>query len=179
MYLTVSLMPPKSAISASGIFHSIFGHLTVAKQRKSEEAFPFFVEVIRRWSNNWSQLDMDDVITFVGCHTDFHTGQKDKAWELFQHVSPVKKAAWVAACRERKNWWTNPRSVYPAGSDLTIPDNASLKQMVKGFTVETAGVWPKLNEKKGVKRKTGSSKSGKGKKAKKVELYESEPESEQ
>jgi len=164
MYVVASLMPEnaKGAISASGIFDGVFGDFNVGKQSKSAEAFPFFVEVVRRWSNNWSQFSMDDAIAFIGLHTENRTGQKGKAWELFQQVSPVAKASWVAARREDK---TLGPCHFRARFYLTVDDAASLMK-IKEFTAETAADWPKLKEKKTEKRKASSSKFGQGKKAK-------------
>jgi hypothetical protein len=168
MYLVVSLMPDnaKSVISAPGIFGAIHGggfSSTYIKHSKWRDAFPFFVDVVRRWSNNWSQFDMDDAIALVGRHTAKYTRQADKAWELFQHVTPVKKAAWVAVHRENKT----PQSYFDGKWSITLDDANSLVKMVNEFTVETAAEWPKLKEKKAEKRKARSTKSGKGKKAKK------------
>jgi hypothetical protein len=175
MYLTTWLTPTKSdgAIPASDIVNGIFGSFGTSKQRRSAEAFPFFVEVIRHWSDNWSRFDMDDAIAIVGRHTELYTGQKDKAWKLFQYVSPVKKAAWVAARREDKA----PDSVYyRARYWLAAEDANSMVKMVKDFTVETATEWPKLKKQKKEKRKASSLISGKGKRAKCVTEYESDPE---
>jgi hypothetical protein len=135
------------------------------KKRKSAEAFPFFIEAIRLWSNNWSNLDMLDVMDIVGWHTQFRTGQKELAWTLFQHVSPAEKAHWVKSCRESKTQlssYVSSRIYKLAGDEID-----SLKKMVQDFTLETASDWPKLKEKKAEKRKAESAKSGKGKKAKK------------
>jgi hypothetical protein len=166
MYLFASLMidNAKRVIPASDIFDGIFRDFTVEKQRKSAAAFPFFVKALCRWSNNWSQFDMDDAIALVGRHTDNRTAQKNKAWELFQHVTPVKKAAWVAVHRENK---THGASYFAGRWAIAISDAKSLVKMIKEFTVETAAEWPKLKEKKAEKRKACSTKSGKGKKAKK------------
>ena len=164
MYLVVSLMPDnaKSVIEAFDIFNEIF-YSRVDIRRKSAAAFPYFVDVVRRWSNNWSQFDMDDAIALVGRHTDDRTGQTDKARELFQHVTPEKKAAWVAVHRENKT----PQKWFARRWSITLGDAKSLVKMVKEFTVETAAEWPKFMEKKTEKRKANSTKSGKGKKAKK------------
>jgi hypothetical protein len=169
MYLVVSLMPDNAKsvidIEAPDIFDAIFGGICAfpGKQSKSAAAFPYFVDVVRCWSNNWSQFDMDDAIALVGCHTDDRTGQTGKARELFQHVTPEKKAAWVAVHRENKT----PQKWFARRWPITLGDANSLVNMVNEFTVETAAEWPKFKEKKTEKRKADSTESGKGKKAKK------------
>jgi hypothetical protein len=165
MYLAASLTPIKSdgTVQASGIVREIFGSFETSKQRKSAEAFPFFVEILRLWSNDWVLFDMDDAVAIVGLHTEYNTGQKDKAWKLFQRVTPAKKAAWVAAWRDDKVHSVYLRFRYL----LAVEDVNWLVKMVKDFTVETAADWPKLNQTK-EKRKASSVVSGQGKKAKKV-----------
>jgi hypothetical protein len=143
MFLVASFFPASEEyiIFPIDIFWSAFMKGTHVREDASE-VIPVYFETLCHWSRMWTSWTMEDAIVQISYHNKFCSGQKIKSWDLFNQVSPSKKAQWVADCRESKSL------ILPRSAATTKDDRDALKDMVRNFTFAKAPDFPALPDKK-------------------------------